>query len=285
MIAVVVALASVQAAPIKLTVDGQARIAIIENDRKTLQPAVIVLHGGMGSAELMQRTSGFGPVARANKFMVVYPQGTDFGNGRHAWNTGHLLRRQVQGANDVQFLDDLIDRLVKDHHADPKRIYITGGSNGGMMTLVYATQRAAKIAAIAPVVAAMFSLETRPDRPVPALFVQGAKDDEVPIEGGMSRNPLVRNAQNTPYQPFEATLKFWVDVNRSDPNPKTVVDGTVTTRTFSPKEGGAPTLAIVDAEGGHGWPGRPARRAGTTPIAVPDIAARIWQFFQDQVRP
>ena len=67
------------------------------------RPAVIVLHGGMGSAEAMRASSGFDPVAKKNGFIAVYAEGTAFGavEGRHAWNTGHLLRRQVRDADDI----------------------------------------------------------------------------------------------------------------------------------------------------------------------------------------
>jgi polyhydroxybutyrate depolymerase len=85
--------------------------------------------------------------------MVVYAEGTAFGAGRHAWNTGHLLRRQVRDADDITYFDTLIDTIISDHGADPTRIYMTGASNGGMMTFVYAVARAERLAAIAPVVA------------------------------------------------------------------------------------------------------------------------------------
>jgi len=101
---------------------------------------VIVLHGGMGSARLMRANSGFDSLAKHQGFMVVYAEGTDFGEDRHAWNTGYLLRRQVRDADDIAYLDLLLDRLVGEHGADPAKIYMTGGSNGGMMTFVYAVR-------------------------------------------------------------------------------------------------------------------------------------------------
>ncbi|MFM7739825.1 MAG: alpha/beta hydrolase-fold protein, partial [Planctomycetota bacterium] len=126
------------------------------------RPAVLALHGGQGSAEIMRANSRFDSVAKANGLMVVYPEGTEFGEGRHAWNTGYLLRRQVRDADDIAYLDTLIDKLIKEHGADPSRIYMTGGSNGGMMTYVYAVARPERLAAVAPVVASMFSFETKP---------------------------------------------------------------------------------------------------------------------------
>ncbi len=65
-------------ATIKLTVKDKERRAIVVNapDDANQRPAVIVLHGGMGSAAQMRATSGFDAVAKANGFMVVYAEGT-----------------------------------------------------------------------------------------------------------------------------------------------------------------------------------------------------------------
>lgn len=262
---------------VTLTVNGTARTAIVENRGADARPLVIVLHGGMGSGDLMQRTTGFGAVARREGFTVAYPDGTEYTEGQRAWNTGYLLRRQVREADDVVFLDALMDRLVAEGAVDPKRVYLVGGSNGAMMTLVYATQRAERLAGAASVVGAMFAFGTAPARPVPMLFIQGGRDEEVPIEGGWSRNPLVRRAQAEPFQPFEATVAQWMKWNRSEAEATQTQTGSVTRRTFAAGEGGARTSVVVDADGGHGWPGRPNQRGGAT-IGV-NAAEEIWGFF------
>jgi len=274
---------------IKLKVKEQERRAIVVNssDDSSKRPAVIVLHGGMGSAAQMRATSGFDKVAKANGFMAVYAEGTDFGGGRHAWNTGFLLRRQVQDADDIAYFDTLIDTLVSEHGADPTRIYMTGGSNGGMMTYVYAVARAERLAAVAPVVASMFTFDDVPSIPLPILIINGAKDEEIPIEGGMSRNPLVRRAQDAPYKPLNEVVRFWVRVNKSETTPKTVTMGTATTNTYSIASvdaSGAVTEYVVDSEGAHGWPGSPSRREGVVPIASFSGAERVWEFFKDKHR-
>jgi poly(3-hydroxybutyrate) depolymerase len=274
---------------IKLKVKEQERRAIVINGSgdSSKRPTVIVLHGGMGSAAQMRATSGFDKVAKANGFMAVYAEGTDFGSGRHAWNTGFLLRRQVQDADDIAYFDTLIDTLVSEHGADPTRIYMTGGSNGGMMTYVYAVARAERLAAIAPVVASMFTFDNVPSVPLPILIINGAKDEEIPIEGGMSRNPLVRRAQDAPYKPLSEVVQFWVRVNNSETTPKTVTMGTATTKTYSiasEDASGAVTEYVVDSEGAHGWPGSPSRREGVVPIASFSGAERVWEFFKDKHR-
>lgn len=271
---------------IKFQIKQQERRALVVNapidDAK--RPVVLALHGGQGSAQVMRANSGFDAVARSKGFMVVYPEGTDFGNKRHAWNTGFLLRRQVRDADDIAYLDTLIDRLIAEHGADPKRIYMTGGSNGGMMTYVYGVERPGKLAAIAPVVASMFTFDKKPTVPLPILMINGAKDQEVPIEGGMSKNPLVSRAQEAPYKPIQEVLDYWVQVNQSQKKGKTITRGTVTSTVHAATDQGATTELIVDSMGAHGWPGSRNRREGNGPISSFSGAERVWEFFKDKTR-
>jgi len=271
---------------VSFKVDGQDRRAVVVNapTNGTKRPAVIVLHGGMGSAEVMRGNSGFDAVARAEGFMVVYGEGTSFGGDRHAWNTGFLLRRQVQDADDIAYFDTLIDTLVREHGVDPSRVFMTGGSNGGMMTFVYAVARPERLAAVASVVASMFTFKAEPSLPLPILIINGAKDDEVPLEGGMSRNPLVRRAQQAPFKPLDEVVKFWVEVNKSQGTAVVETRGSLTTAIYAATLGGAATEFVVDAAGGHGWPGSRPRRDGAMPISSISGAERVWQFFQDKRR-
>lgn len=271
---------------ISFEVGRQVRRAVVVNAPTdgSRRPAVVVLHGGMGSADVMRANSGFDAVARAEGFIAVYAEGTSFGEGRHAWNTGFLLRRQVQDADDLAYLDTLIDTLVREHGADESRVCMTGGSNGGMMTFVYAVARPERLAAVAPVVASMFTFESRPSRPLPILIVNGARDDEVPLEGGLSRNPLVRRAQEAAFKPLEEVVRFWVEANGSQAEPTVATRGTVTTTVHEAGPGGAETVFVVDSEGGHGWPGARPRREGSLPISSFAGAERVWEFFRDKQR-
>ena len=274
--------------------DGVISIQVGDADRRAIvvnrptdgsrRPAVIVLHGGMGNAEDMRSRSGFDPLARSKGFIAVYAEGTEFRDGMHAWNTGYLLRRQVRDADDIAYLDALIDRMVADQGADPARICMTGGSNGGMMTFSYAVRRPERLAAAAPVVASMFSFDRVPAVPLPILIINGAKDEEVPFAGGMSGNPLVRAGQSAPFKPVREVVDFWVKANGSTPEAVTSVDGTVTTVRHAAPGGGAVTEFVLDSAGGHGWPGTRARRDGNVPIGAFRGAERVWDFFSRQVR-
>ncbi len=276
----------ISATELTFAVRGIKRRAILVNEstNQSLRPAVLVLHGGKGSAEEMRKRTGFDAIAVAENFSVIYAEGTTWGRGFHAWNTGYLQRQQVGKADDIGYFDTLIDLLVKDHHIDRQRIYMTGGSNGGMMTFVYAVKRPEKLAAIAPVVGAMFTFEKKPSVPLPILMINGQQDDEVPIEGGMSRNPIVRRVQQAQYRSLDDTVAFWVSANRSQKMGNVVTEGTMTTTTYPATGNGAITISIVDTAGGHGWPGIDLGRRGNTPIMSFNGAEKVWSFFKTQRR-
>jgi len=272
---------------LQVAVGSVQRRAVLVNEapQGQMRPVVLVLHGGRGSADQQRQRTGFDAVAQREGFTVVYPEGTALGMGGHAWNTGYLLRKQVGEADDVAYLDALIDLLVKQHRVDPKRVYMTGGSNGAMMMYVYAVKRSEKLAAIAPVVGAMFTFDEKPSVPLPILMINGAKDNEVPLEGGMSRNRIVSGAQGAPFKSLAETIDFWVKANRSEAKASVVVTGGYTTTTHAATPGGAPTVSIVDSAGGHGWPGTQSNRAENTPIQTFNGAEKVWAFFKDHRRP
>ncbi len=271
---------------ITLTVQGTQRRAILVNAAiaNAKRPTVIVLHGALDNADHMREMTGFDAVARANAFAVVYAEGTDLGDGRHAWNTGHLLRDELQGVDDIAYLDALIDTLIRDHAADPTRIYLTGVSNGGMLTFVYGAARAPRLAAIAPVVASMFTFETVPKAPLPTLIINAAEDDQIPLDGGMSPNPRIRAAQATAFKPVSEVVDFWVKANKSAAKAVTTEAATIRTTTYPARKNGAVTEFVLDTDGGHGWPGSPWHSHANAAIDF-NGAERVWDFFKDKSRP
>ena len=90
----------------------------------------------------------------------------------------------ANAVDDVGFIAAVIDALVASGRADPARVYVTGMSNGGMMTHRLGRELSTRIAAIAPVVGAVFGDEPPPAAPVPAFIVVGADDAGVPGAGG-----------------------------------------------------------------------------------------------------
>jgi len=111
-------------------------------------PLVVVLHGGNDRENRIRRRMGWDDLADAAGFAVVLPKGIENG-----WNDGRDNAARwgdETPPDDVVFFDVLLDRLIADGIADPERVFVTGRSNGGMMTLRLACDRG-----IAPLIACL----------------------------------------------------------------------------------------------------------------------------------
>jgi polyhydroxybutyrate depolymerase len=149
---------------------------------------VIALHPSMGTAQGVREAFGydFDRLADQRGFIVVYPQGYE-----GHWNDCKLkgpFSAKREDIDDVGFLHALVDRLVKDHHADRSRVYVTGISNGGAMALRLALQTpdfARAYAAVVSSVPTPGNMALTPTRQaVSVLLMNGTDDPFNPWRGG-----------------------------------------------------------------------------------------------------
>ncbi|WP_321488054.1 PHB depolymerase family esterase [uncultured Hyphomonas sp.] len=246
-------------------------------------PLVIMLHGGGGNGKNGAMMTGFNALAEKEGFTVVYPDGS----GRRkllTWNAGHCCAYAMEeDVDDVRFLSDLIDDLVARGIADPRRVYITGMSNGAMMTYRAGRELSGKVAAIAPVVGAMFGDEPPAAHPVPALIITGAKDTHVPASGGHgeSSRRLGGPPGDLPYAPAHVAFDYWRGSNGCHGEKKLRQ-----TDVYALLEGRGCRAALqwyVIKDGGHAWPGgRQGSRRGDEPVPDFDASEVIWNFFERQ---
>lgn len=146
--------------------NGIKRSYVIRAPREPAQrggrmPLVLVLHGGGGNADNAESMTGFTEKAASEGFIVVYPEGTGRFKGKLlTWNAGHCCGYAMDNqVHDVEFINALLDKLIVDYPVDPKRIYATGLSNGGMMTHRLGIELSNRFAAIAPVVATFLEMK------------------------------------------------------------------------------------------------------------------------------
>lgn len=249
-------------------------------------PLVIVLHGGGGNAANAESMSGFTALAAREGFIVAYPDGSGRMRDRLlTWNAGHCCGYAMQNRiDDVGFIRMLLDRLIRDHPVDPQRIYVTGISNGGMMAHRLGIELAQRIAAIAPVVAAVFGDEKLPALPVSALMINGMLDRSVPYQGGPPGGRFSDAWDGTPVKPATAQAEFWGRINHCSGQPVREERGAVQHwRYRCPADQAVELYLLTDT--GHTWPGgRSGWRGADDPGSTLDATAVIWEFFRTRRR-
>lgn len=252
-----------------------------------LLPLVLVLHGGGGNASNVERTTGFTLKAETEGFVVVYPEGTGrFKRKLLTWNAGHCCGRAMHNrVDDVGFISSLLDRLLADYPVDPERVYVTGLSNGGMMSHRLGIELAHRFTAIAPVIATVFGDEPWPAQPVSAVMVNGMLDKSMPLEGGPTGGKLARAWDGTPTQPTHAQAEFWAAASDCADMPQRIDRGQVVLTRYACPAGRSVELYLVK-DNGHAWPGgQKGYRRGDVPSMALNATDIIWTFFSAHSKP
>ena len=169
-----------------ITVNGAKRTFSTRLADVKPAPLVIVLHGNTQTGADMASRTSWPAVAGREHFTVVFPDGL-----KRAWadlrpSEMRAGRTPPEGTNDVAFIAKLVETYVADGTADPQRVYVTGLSNGGAMTMTLACKRADLFAAAASVIMNFtdeFANACQPSRPVPMLMMNGTADPLVPYRG------------------------------------------------------------------------------------------------------
>jgi polyhydroxybutyrate depolymerase len=251
-------------------------------------PLVFMLHGAIGTSAQIEEYVGLTAVAAREGFAIVYPQG--IGRG---WNDGRADKSRIapkgSGADDVKFLKSLIEELVAKGLVDPKRIYISGLSNGGFMAMRMACEAPERFAAFAPIMASAplsAAAACRPKRPLPVLLINGTDDGLVKFSAkdaaGQGSFGAVELAA---FWGQRNGCKGFADEALPDLNPKD--SSTVSARRYT----GCPANGVVElltvTGGGHQPPSRSdvrdypllLRMLGVRNHDI-DTAETLWAFFK-----
>lgn len=256
-------------------------------------PVVIMLHGGGGNKDMVQSFTQLNPVANAQDYIAVYPQGLEpLAIGGFSWADGRGTAADNAGVDDVGFIQSLINQLKSDHNVDDQRIYIAGFSNGGFMAQTLACEIPEEFAAAAALgcsLGVQQSADCTTDEATPMMYVVGTADPEIPYNGGTMTNPGVE-----PIIGVEAAVQFWVDKNGCDDTPEitnlpdTVTDdnSTVELLTYDNCDCDSDVHFYKIINGGHTWPGNEIAsiepQLGETNEDI-NAGLRMLDFFDDHV--
>ncbi len=268
-------------------------------DKTRPMPLLIALHGGGGSGKHMIKLTrgGFNTLADKKGFIVVYPDGIEknWNDGRSAQETGYRAHRE--NIDDVGFISALLDHLMEEFNIDQKRVYVTGMSNGAMMSYRLACQLSQRIAAIAPVTGNIpqnLCPACSPAMPTSVLAINNVLDPLMPWSDEDITDPWGMKKLGK-VMPTSETIRFWVEHNNCTPTAvitqepdRDPHDGTRIRKEVygNGKESTEVILYAVEG-GGHTWPnGYQYLNENIVGKTSRDIDANevIWDFFERHAR-
>jgi len=257
--AILLAGSAAAAGKVEIKVGGETRRYMVEMPRGPRPaPAIVVLHGGSGTADRMRRITEFR--LHEQGWAEIYPEGID-----RRWNDGRTGAdgELLSHADDVAFLRAMIGRLADERVIDPRQVYFTGASNGGAMTLRMVCEAPDLVAGAAVVIMNQpIGLACPDGPPVPLLFIHGRDDPLVPFEGGPvagqgreDRGSVLPAAETLARFALRNGCGAWEEIALPD----LFDDGTnVRLRTW--RGCSAPLRQFIIDGGGHTWAGNRNRR-------------------------
>ncbi len=244
-------------------------------EAKKPAPLVIALHGMGSNGQQTELMTGFNDIADKKGFAVAYPDGEN------------KIWKYQSGSEDVEFIKNLIDALVKSGEADPKRVYATGISNGAYMSNRLACDLSDKLAAIAPVAGTMLKLMAlKAPRAMPVAYFHGTEDGICGYDGAdrFSKRKMSLSAEDL--------VAWWAKANGAAEKPEVEkledkADAGTTVERWTYKSETAPVVFYKITGGGHTWPGSKAPLEKLLGKTTKDINASelIWEFFSKYKLP
>ena len=229
------------------------------------RPLVLVLHGHIGTAanalgqgKAPSPLSDWLNVVDRQQVLVAALQGLKGSDNHTGWHDCRLDATEDPTADDVGFAQRVVNGLVQSGRADPRRIYVMGMSNGGMMAYRLALEMHPTPAAIAAVSSTMASQTACGETPpkVSVLMINGTDDPIVPYLGGKVG---LRGYKTGMVIGADATRDFWLRADGlSNVTPlaynfphRSSDDATRATRLSYGPAGGPQVVTITVQNGGH----------------------------------
>jgi len=165
-------------------------------------PLLFNFHGFGGDASKYMEYADMRSLAESENFILVYPQGTLIEGYSH-WNAALPGSDNKSNADDLGFIEVLIDKLSKDYRLDSERIYACGYSNGAMFSYALACYKSNLVAAVGSISGTMLDTDCSTSHPMPVVIIHGTKDGVLPYDG------------SSEYRSIETVVNFWKNFNNT----------------------------------------------------------------------
>ncbi|MBX3171455.1 MAG: hypothetical protein KF760_28865 [Candidatus Eremiobacteraeota bacterium] len=250
-------------------------------------PLILLFHGTGGSGGGFLDRSGWAETARREGLVVVAPSGQTpkpeekpaFLTNPRAWNVGQAFFKDST-VDDQAFVCDLAGKAVETFHADPRRVYLVGHSNGAAFCSKLAASYSERWAGIGCVAGPILAPSARLSRPVATCCVFGMEDPLLPVAGGKTETPWGSRVST----PVGEMLSHWGRALGYEGIAEVVSDDDAQ-RT----ERYGDELEVIYLKGhGHNYPS-PTQplvdpRFGPVRLEVP-VNERIWDFLKNKKSP
>ena len=256
-------------------------------------PLVIVLHGTPDNPRIIEMYSGWSRKADKEGFIVVYPYGTRSKSlSAPSWNSKFCCGDALSSnEDDVGFISLLIDKLKDEYSVDGNKVYVTGFSNGAMMTNILGVTLSEKVTAIATVAGSVGGRVEDSDealegevekeyifidksyKSIPVIIFHGRNDRSVPFEGGIDK----KKAYN--FAGAYDSVNFWLENNACDKHPAQIEKkDEYTKEVYNGCEGNG-EIVFFAVNSGHVWPGGAFEVVKVLTRKSVSATNEIWDFF------
>jgi polyhydroxybutyrate depolymerase len=158
-------------------------------------PVVFFFHGAGGSSQDFLNNNNIIELINSEEFIGVFPNGHSNNEGEGGfWNLGS----EPTNADDVEFVDLIIDHLMTSSLINTSKVYAVGFSNGsGMVNLL--GKSTSHFNAIAPLFSQQIlsTGDLIPAKAISVFQVNGEVDSIIPLNGGESAVGTFMSVQNS----------------------------------------------------------------------------------------
>jgi len=256
---------------INQTIDGNSvpRLVYVrtpQNLNSSLSyPIVFFFHGAGGSGQIFLQNNNITELINSEEFIGIFPNGhSNNGSNGGFWNLGS----EPTTADDVEYVDLIIDQLATSTLIDTSKAYAVGFSNGsGMVNLL--GKSTSHFNAIAPLFSQqIISLkDLTPNKAMSVFQVNGDVDGLIPLNGGVSSVGIFMSAQNS-----ALNWANYFNCNTTATQEELNWENTVLSSfTYSNCDNSNEIKYLIALNTGHGFSDEQTERVAYT---------KIWEFFK-----